>query len=185
MSKLVFLHEVKTREIHDGNAITHEEFVAHGDKGLTFKYFHKDDKKKEKITGKQLDDGTFNLRTTVNDKTDEKTLTKAELIKELGKMKNLDFAINYIKSQKELSRITRNTLGSAVRSLARARARSRSRSRSRKNSRNSRKLSRNRSGSRKIYGGKRRSRKTSTKTATKSVPKKRSSRRRSRKGSRK
>ena len=46
---VTFLHDVKNKSVVDGKRVTHEEFVIHGSKGLTIKFFHKDDKGTEKV----------------------------------------------------------------------------------------------------------------------------------------
>jgi hypothetical protein len=96
-----YLHKLSTTEVKDGAAVVHEELVVHGENDkLSFKYYHKDDKSKIKVVGRQNDDGTFSLRMLDGDKTDEKTVSKDELLKMLAKDKHLGFALTYIKSQK-------------------------------------------------------------------------------------
>jgi hypothetical protein len=97
--KLTYLHQFVSKEIKDGKVVVHEESVIHGPKGLSFKYYYKDESTKEKVNGRQNQDGTFTLIRTVGDQQDIKTLTKEELLKEIGKMKYLKFAYDYLKSQ--------------------------------------------------------------------------------------
>ena len=86
--KLTYLHQVSTTNIEGDNVIVHEESVSKGPNGLAFKYYHKDNKKKEKILARQEQDGTFTLVTIVNDKKDEKKeLTKEQLLKENTNLK--------------------------------------------------------------------------------------------------
>lgn len=100
MVKADFVHEVTTKEVKNGSVVVHDEFLIHGSGGLSFKYYYKDDKTKEKITGKMLSDGKFSVRYMVNDKKDEKEMSKDELIKEFSKNKALKFVVDYLKTQK-------------------------------------------------------------------------------------
>jgi hypothetical protein len=106
-SDVTFLHSSVSTSIVNGKKVTHEEFVIHGSKGLTFKYYHKDEKGIEKISGHQNADGTFSLTTVSGEKKDSKTVTKDELLKEIGKNKDLKFAVEYLKSQKGGKRSSR------------------------------------------------------------------------------
>src|SRR5437667_65816 len=151
--KLTYLHQVSTTNIEGDNVIVHEESVSKGTNGLAFKYYHKDNKKKEKILARQEQDGTFTLVTIVNDKKDEKKeLTKEQLLKEISKIKNLQFAIDYFKTQKggrrgSRRRSKKRSMGSKRRSMKRSMG---SRRRSMKRSIGSRRRSMKRSvGSRK------------------------------------
>jgi hypothetical protein len=99
-SKLTFLHQMNSRYINGDKVVTHEEQVAHGDKGLSFKYYYKEGDKKEKVYGKQNPDGTFLLVTMEGDKKEEQTLSREELIKVLSKEKHLKFIVDYLKTQK-------------------------------------------------------------------------------------
>ena len=99
-SNLTYLHKHTSTDVKDGKATVTEEYVIHGDKGLMFKYYFKDDKTKQKIIGKQESDGGYLLVTTEGDKTDEKKMSKDELLKVIAKNKDLKFAVDYLKTQK-------------------------------------------------------------------------------------
>lgn len=103
-SNVVFLHSISSTSIADGKKEIHEEFIIHGDKGLSFKYYHKDEKGVERFSGHQNADGTFNITVMSGEKKEQKTVTKEELLKEIGKNKSLKFAVDYLKKQKGGSR---------------------------------------------------------------------------------
>ena len=97
---VTYLHELTSREKKDGKWLIHEESIIHGDRGLSFKYYHKEGDSIEKITGRQNPDGTFALTTIANGQKESRILSRDDLLKELGKLKHLKFAVDYIKSQK-------------------------------------------------------------------------------------
>jgi len=86
--KLIFLHDLKHRSIDNDKKMTHEEFVIHGSKGLTIKYFHKDDKTSEKIVISERD-GKYMMKSTIGESHEEKELSKDELVDLLTKNKSL------------------------------------------------------------------------------------------------
>jgi hypothetical protein len=141
-----FLHDIKNKTVINGKRLIHEEFVIHGNKGLTIKFFHKDDKSMEKIVIFQKNDKYF-MKSTIDDKKEEKELSKDELIKELTKNKSLKFALEYVSKQKGGDCSSSNNLYGGKRS--------------RKGSKKS-----SRKGSKKLTGGKR-SRKGSKKSSRK------------------
>ncbi len=99
-SSVKYLHKFSHTTVQDGVASVVEEYIIHGDKGLIFKYYNKSDKSKMKIVGRQNADGSFHLRILDGDKSEEKTLSKEEVLKMLAKDKNLKFALDFLKSQK-------------------------------------------------------------------------------------
>ncbi len=102
---LKYLHESKQSNVVNGKRSAHEEFLIHGDKGMTIKFFHKDDKKVEKIVIVKKPEGGYLMKTMADGKTSEKTIAnKEDLVKELKKNKDLEFAVEYVKSSKDLSR---------------------------------------------------------------------------------
>lgn len=86
-----------------------EQQVIVGEKGISFKYYHKDGNKKVKIIGKEQDDGTFLLITIDGDKKETKTLSKKELLDYLKDNEQLAFAIESIKSKKGGKRKSRRS----------------------------------------------------------------------------
>jgi hypothetical protein len=98
-----FIHDIKNRYVSNGKIIVHEEYVVDGSKGLLVKYYHKENDKITKviIAGKGDE---FVMKVTEDGKTEETKISKAELAKEITKNKDLKFAVEYVKSRKELSR---------------------------------------------------------------------------------
>jgi hypothetical protein len=103
MSAVNYLHSSVEKHVEGDKRNTREEFIIHGDKGFTAKYYHKDNKEEIKVVVAKKDD-KYVLKTKMGDKQDEKLLTKAELIKELGKHKELKFVVDYLSKAKDLSR---------------------------------------------------------------------------------
>lgn len=105
MSSLKFIHQKLEKTLNDGKKTNHEEEVFHGSKGLTIKYFHKEDDKSTKISVYEKD-GKYFMKTAVKKdkdsepKKEEVEILKADLAKELAKHKELKFALDYIKTQK-------------------------------------------------------------------------------------
>ena len=149
--KLIFLHDLKHRSIENDKKFTHEEFVIHGSKGLTIKYFHKDDKTSEKIVINERD-GVYMMKSTVGEKHEEKELSKDELVDLLTKNKSLKFALGYVKGLKGSASLKRSTKKASKKA-------------SKKSSRKVKKASK------KLTGGKKSSKK-STKKRTKKSSKK-------------
>lgn len=145
----VIIHDVKykTKSPEEG-LIIHEEFAIKGDKGLTIKYYYKDSEHSEKIIIYSKD-GEYVVKTTMDNKTEEKTLSEDELIKLLSADKKLNFALNFVKK-------TKSKKSKTARAKSRKGSKGGSRKRSRKGSRK-----RSRKGSRK--GSRKRSRKGSRK----------------------
>jgi hypothetical protein len=100
-----FLHESIKTNVVNGKRSAHEEFLIHGEKGMTIKFFHKDDKKVEKIVITKKPEGGYLMKTIADGKQTEKTIdNKEDLVKELKKNKDLEFAIDYVKGAKDLAR---------------------------------------------------------------------------------
>ena len=53
-SKPSFLHQVSNKSIVDDKVTVHEESIIDGPKGLTFKMFHQEGDKKEKISPEEI-----------------------------------------------------------------------------------------------------------------------------------
>jgi len=104
----LYLHEVSERKIVDGKKYVHEESVIHGDKGLTIKLYHKEGENATKVIVVKKGDG-YLMKVMADGKTDEKTLSKDDLIKELKKDKQLKFAVEYVEKAKNLSRTKRSS----------------------------------------------------------------------------
>lgn len=103
MSAVNYLHSSVEKHVDGDKRETHEEFIIHGSKGFTAKYYHKDSKQEVRIVVAKKDD-KYILKTKMGDKQDEKTLSKADLVKELEKHKELKFVVDYLKKAKDLSR---------------------------------------------------------------------------------
>ena len=88
MSNLTYLHKVINQSVKNGEAVTYEETIKDGPKGITVIYFSKSKSGVEKIsiTGK---DDKFLMKTIDGDKKDEKHINKKELLEELKKNKKL------------------------------------------------------------------------------------------------
>ena len=111
------LKEIRIKEVANGYKNNDEEgVVGYGGKlNIRPKYqrefVYKDDKRNAVIETINKDfplnvmywvkneDGTLSVRTMDGDKTDEKTLSRDELLKMLAKDKNLKFVLDYIKTQ--------------------------------------------------------------------------------------
>ena len=100
MVKLNYLHEVKTKKIKDGEVHEiNEEYIIEGPKGVMIKYYKKDSKGIEKIIINRKSDGDYIMKVTKDGDTAEKTLSKADLKKEISKNKKLAFADEFSKSK--------------------------------------------------------------------------------------
>lgn len=135
-SDLKFLHQVSNVSIKDGKKVVHEEQVIHGERGLKFKYYHKEGDKVEKITGIQKPDGSWVIITVDGgDKKEEENVTKEDVLKLLKKEKHLAFALEYIKDVKGgLRRMRRSSRSSRKGSKKGSRKMSRSKRGSKKGS---------------------------------------------------
>jgi hypothetical protein len=151
----------------NGKKIYTEELILDGPKGTSFKYFKKTDDKAEKYMGRRNEDGTFSFTVIKGDGKDTKDLSLADLIKEIKKIKVLEFVVQYLSKSKQNRSQSRAKRGS--RKGSKKASRKGSKKASRKGSKKA-----SRKGSKK--GSKKISRRKSKKTPTK-----RKSRRKSRK----
>ncbi len=104
MSSVNFLHSSINKHVEGDKRETNEEFIIHGSKGFTAKYYHKDSKQEIRIVVIQKDN-KYIVKTKVGDKVDEKTLdSKADVVKELAKHKEAKFIVDYLSKAKTLSR---------------------------------------------------------------------------------
>ena len=107
MSSGKFIYSRSSEDTLNDKKTKKEEFLRDGAKGLTFRFFHLDNKKNKylKISGKLSDDGkTVNM--TIKEEGKE-PVTKDVKVADLKKMKMLAFVSNYI--SKEMSKF-RKTL---------------------------------------------------------------------------
>lgn len=124
--------------------IRENQYIYGTKKGLSFKYFDKVDDKQIKITGKQNEDGTFDVVFNEGkDKDEKKGLSKAELTKLIGKDDRLAFVAEFMKTQKGGKRGSRKTSRKASRKTSRKGSKKVAKRGSRKGSRKSRKGSKN------------------------------------------
>ena len=97
-----YVHNVMTKNVNNGNVIIHEEMIIKGDKGIRFKYYHKENDKIEKISGGSQDGKNYNLSIKIDNETDKKEdLTKEDLLKHLSKYKQLKFLSDFFKSKSQ------------------------------------------------------------------------------------
>jgi hypothetical protein len=167
MSKITYRHKEESTDIKNGKITVYEEDIIDGPKGVSFKLYKKTDTKKEKIIGRRNDDGTYTFIHIVDDKKDSKNLSLADLLKEIKKIKGLEFAVKYLSTAK---------MARASRALSRSGSRKGSKKRT---SRKGSKKRTSRKGSKKRTSRKGSKKRTSRKGSRKAV--KRSSKRRSRK----
>jgi hypothetical protein len=98
-----FLHEVNEKQVKDGKVMVHEELIIHGDKGVTMKFYHKENDKIMKVVIVKKPEG-YLLKTVMDGKADESTMSKSDLLKEVKKHKQLKFILDYLESAKDLAR---------------------------------------------------------------------------------
>ena len=165
--KLIFLHDLKHRSIDNDKKMTHEEFVIHGSKGLTIKYFHKDDKTSEKIVISERD-GKYMMKSTIGESHEEKELSKDELVELLTKNKSLKFALSYVKGLKGSASLKRSSKKSSKK-VSKKGSKKGSKKVSKKGSKKGSKKVKK--GSKKMIGGKKSSKKASKKGSKKSSKK--------------
>jgi len=95
---LTFLHHV-VQKSYDGKSWTvHEEAVKIDNRGVIVKYYHKDDKKKEKIVIYQKE-GKYVIEMTSGDKKDSREVEQEKIEDEVKKIKPLEFAQKYFKKK--------------------------------------------------------------------------------------
>ena len=95
---LTFLHHI-VQKSYDGKSWTvHEEAVKIDQRGVIVKYYHKDDKKKDKIVIYQKDD-KYVIEMTSGDKKDTREVEQGKIEDEVKKIKPLEFAQKYFKKK--------------------------------------------------------------------------------------
>jgi len=97
---LIYYHHKLSSELKNGKSVTVEEEIKHGDKGIFFKYYYKDEKNKTKMMGIENAEGKFLFIKVSDEDRKEETIERKELLKELGKYPELKFALKYVESQK-------------------------------------------------------------------------------------
>ncbi len=97
MSEVNYLHRLINKHIEDNKRIISEEFIIHGAKGFIAKYYHKDNTQEIgfNIT-KNKNNDKYIIKTKIVDIINIKTLSKADLIKELSIQKELKFITDYL-----------------------------------------------------------------------------------------
>lgn len=96
-SSNLVIHDLKQKKVSpEFGTIIHEEYAIKGTKGLTIKYFHKDNKYIDKIIIFSKN-GEYVMRTTEGDKSNETILSKDELLKLLAKDRRIKFALDIVK----------------------------------------------------------------------------------------
>jgi len=93
---LKFMHHIMNESKNNGKVAKEEESIFDGEKGLNIKYFEQIDDKKSKYIIKSADKKTFILITIKGEKKDEKSMSLAELLKEVKGIKNLAFGLKYL-----------------------------------------------------------------------------------------
>ena len=96
MSSLTYLHKVLNESLKNGEKTTYEEVIIDGPKGVTIKMFSKDKNGAERISISGSND-KFVMKVMDGDKTEEKTLSREEVIAEIKKNKKLKFAVDFAK----------------------------------------------------------------------------------------
>ena len=112
MSKKIFIYEYKLENRNNDEKQLDEEYLRDGIKGISFKYFKLSKGKKEsffKLSGKELEDGSFGITVRQEEKTDEQTLNKKDFIAFLKKHKELGFVTKYIEKDMEKFRKSLNS----------------------------------------------------------------------------
>ena len=94
--ELKFMHHIMNESKNNGKVAKEEESIFDGEKGLNIKYFEQIDDKKSKYIIKSADKKTFILITIKGEKKDEKSMSLAELLKEVKGIKNLAFGLKYL-----------------------------------------------------------------------------------------
>ena len=103
-----FVHEVNEKHVKDGKVMVHEELIVHGEKGVTIKFSHKENDKIMKVVIVKKPEG-YLFKTTMDGKSEESTMSKSDLVKELKKHKQLKFALEYLEGAKDLARAKSGT----------------------------------------------------------------------------
>jgi len=111
-SAITFLHESMNVNIANGKKITNEENIYFGSKGLTMKFYHKEDDKTEKVVVVAKGDDKFLFKTNMNGDIKEEELSKSEVLKKLDSKKH-KFMIEFLKDSKNLKRMSRTLKGGA------------------------------------------------------------------------
>ena len=99
MSKKIYIHQYKKEYRMNEEKTLEEEYLRDGIKGISFKSLKLTKGKKEsflKLSGKELEDGTFGVTIKKDGKTKQETLKQKEFIAFLKKHKDLSFVSDYI-----------------------------------------------------------------------------------------
>ena len=98
MSNIIFQHTkyLKTINKEKDEQEEHDENLIDGDKGLSFKVFHRDGNSTEKYAGRRNPDGSFTLIHIRDNQRSEHVYTLQELINEIKNIKSLQFVVKYL-----------------------------------------------------------------------------------------
>ena len=72
-----------------------------GTKGLSFSFLEKKGDKFYKVSARQMEDGTFEVKEKKDDKEDKKTMSEADVMKMVKKDKNLKFVEDYVSKERK------------------------------------------------------------------------------------
>ena len=75
--------------------------IIDGTKGLSFSFLEKKGDSFYKVSAKQLEDKTFEIKEKKNDKEDVKNLSEADVMKMVKKDKNLTFVNDYVSKDRK------------------------------------------------------------------------------------
>jgi len=99
MSKKIYIHQYKKEYRMNEEKTLEEEYLRDGIKGISFKSLKLTKGKKEsffKLSGKELEDGTFGITVKKDGETKQETLNQKDFIAFLKKHKDLSFVSDYI-----------------------------------------------------------------------------------------
>jgi hypothetical protein len=101
MSTVFYRSESSLSTVKDNVKHTVKSSLIDGAKGLSFSFLEKKGEKFYKVSAKQMEDGTFEVKEKKDDKEDKKTMSEADVMKMVKKDKNLKFVDDYVSKERK------------------------------------------------------------------------------------
>ena len=101
MSTVFYRYEYNLSTVKNDVKHTVKSSLIDGTKGLSFSFLEKKGDKFYKVSAKQMEDGTYEVKEKKDDKEDKQVMKEADVMKMVKKDKNLKFVDDYVSKERK------------------------------------------------------------------------------------
>ena len=101
MSTVFYRQENSLSTVKNDVKHTVKTSLIDGTKGLSFSFLEKKGDKFYRVSAKQMEDGSFDVKEKKDDKEDKKTMSETDVMKMVKKDKNLNFVDDYVSKERK------------------------------------------------------------------------------------